>query len=802
STVGLILVPLAGYTFRDTFAVHPPLAASLGVIGAGAAVVAMGYQAATGLTAPRYAALLAVQGAVPLLAYESIRGPAGWALVFAALAAADAVIGRALAAPPSGSPGLASIGWLRELAWVLHGVAVGAALVYAAVALSTADGVAAAVRAAVTLLLTAGVAVLGATWLRRQPLTDVAAGLMTLAIIASAARVASVALPGQALVLIAGAVAVTGAGVRALPATARRGPQLAASGALALLGVVVGGTALRAGVAPIRAALPVWHADLSGYAGRLTDAVAPAGWQVTVAAVLLTIAAALALPAALRREATVAGVAISALATPAAFGLGWTVTPWLLLVAAAGLGVTGLAAPTARAARTHVVAALVVGGAAAGASLARPELTAGVLTGLALTGAIIGFAGRYVGAGADSAGTAAAGPYPDITTNAALGGAAAALPGAVATGTAAGMPGADTVIVLAATFLAVSATLGYAAIAQVALRRPNPPLALGSTLGALAAAVAAFGAAGATVLDALIAMLLLLGAVLLWLAPSIDAGRRADRWVDGADVAAAAVVAGMIGSLARLAALAVPGTGLTTVAVLVLLVALGVRTMPPHWRPGPALGCGLAGALVTGVAGWAAVRGALRVIVAANPIWHANLADWAATVAPARGYGWQTPASLLLLAIAASVVLPVAARAVIMPGCVGLAVLGAPAALELPWWSPTVLSLGAATVLGVSALATAVPLAGLARASTGAALAGFAIGASLVTPGATAAGLAGTAAAGIVVAAAARVIIATTTGEPAAHLLPVGGMALAAALLALPAAVAAAAAHRGRPVEV
>ena len=267
--------------------------------------------------------------------------------MFTGIAAADLLAGWVLGPRPA-----SSAGWLREATWIAHGLAVGAALVYATVALAIADTVVGVTRAAGVVLLAAGVGLAGALSLRLRPLPDVAGAIMVLAVIGSATRVAAVALPTQALVLAAGAVALTAAAVRALPAAARRGPQIAASGALAVFGVVVAGAALRAAAASIGAALPAWEADLSGHGRRIAEAVTFAGWQTAVAAALLTVAAALATPARLRWATTVAGAAISAVAAPASFGLGWQVTPWLLVAAAVVLLATGLAAPTVPAART------------------------------------------------------------------------------------------------------------------------------------------------------------------------------------------------------------------------------------------------------------------------------------------------------------------------------------------------------------------------------------------------------------------------------------------------------------------
>ena len=79
------------------------------------------------------------------------------------------------------------------------------------------------------LLLAAAVGLAGALVLRRRPLPDVAGGIMTLAVIGAAGRVASVALPGRALLLIAAVIALTGlrrcARCPTRPAVARSSPR-------------------------------------------------------------------------------------------------------------------------------------------------------------------------------------------------------------------------------------------------------------------------------------------------------------------------------------------------------------------------------------------------------------------------------------------------------------------------------------------------------------------------------------------------------------------------------------------------
>ncbi|HET8682479.1 MAG TPA: permease, partial [Micromonosporaceae bacterium] len=790
-TVGLALLPLAGYAvweigpLRTGIGLPGPVFAALVLVATSG--VAAGYHAVTGLVTPRFAAVLAAQPVLPLLAYSWIRGAAGWALVLAGVAALDVALARAL-----GREGRSSAPWLRELVWVLHGVAVGAALVYAMVALVTAGGLAAVTRAGAVLVVAAAVGLAGALSLRQRPLPDVAAGIMVLAVLSSAVRVLAAALPGRSLVLFAAILTLIGLGLRLLPPSARRGPQLATSAVLALLGLVVAGFAVRATVATLRAALPVWEADVAAYPGRLAAAVGPGGWQIATAAGLLTLAAVVCVPPAFQREATAAGAAVTVLAAPASYGLGWGTTPWVLFVGAVGLGIVGLAAPTERAARVLAGAALLVGLAAATASLARPELTAWVLMALALSGGVIGLAPHW----------ATGGPHASITTDAALGGAAAALPGAAATSVVVTVPSVDAVPVLAAAFLAVSVSLGYAALTQVAQRRTSVPLAAGGSVGAAAVTVAAFTGNGAEIVDILVALSLLVGAALLWFAPSIDASQRADRWVEGPDVAAAAVTAGTIGALARISASAAPGTGLATTAALVLIVAIGVRAMPERWRPGPVIGCAVAGAVVAVMAGAAAVVGGLRVLLATSPVWAADLSTWAQTVEPGRMYGWQTPYALLLLAAAAAVALPPRSRNSVVPAAIGLAVVAAPAALQLPWWSPILLGMLAAGGFGLAAVVTRSPRAGIARAGAGGAMAGYAVGASLIGPWATAGALVGVAAVAALIATSARMAAADRADyaiTTRSHLEPVGGAAVTAALLAGPAAVATLAAALDHP---
>ncbi|WP_407567012.1 SCO7613 C-terminal domain-containing membrane protein [Polymorphospora sp. A560] len=894
--VGLLLVPLTGYALWTAESVRTGVLSGA-VFGAltfaVAAGIAAAYTSATGLTVPRWATVLAVQPIIPLLAYDWILGPAGWAITLSAVAALDLYLVRLFAqpgrlvlppwlgrrpgpvadtgtgaAPASAEPGtdrpesapeeadavvtaeppgtakrrardpfgtldaddtgqaFADVDeepakprpaepvaaaapatfWLRELTWVLHGLAIGAALVYAVAALVDADTVPAAARAGVTLVIAALVGLLGAYTLRQPPLPDLAAGILTLAVIGAAGRVAALALPGRALLVIAAVITLTGVGVRSLPAWARRGPQLASVAALVVIGVVVAGSAIRAALAPIRAATPVWAADLVDYPHVLAESVAATGWQLAATAFLLTVAAVLSLPAEVRREFAVAGVALTALAAPASLALPWWAAPWPPVLAAIGIGAAGLWTDSDRAARVHLVGAGLVGFAGAGAALARPGLTAAAL--LALT------AGGVLVALLAATDTVAPGTGADVVGPWAAGGAAFAAPGAVAALVAASIPvdanpttgelQSATLPVLAASFLAVCATLGYAAVTQVAKRQISPPLALGSGLGALAVAAVAFGAPGATVTDAWVAALLVVAAALLLLSPAIDAGRRADRLFDGPDFAAAAATAALVGTLGRIATILLPEAELVVTAALILVVAFAVRAMPVEWRRGPILGVTVSGAVIAVIAGWTAVSGGLRVLATPGAIWAGDLDAW--PVAEAGGTGWQMPAALVLLAGAAAVVLPRPWSYDVAGVCVALATIGTPAAFGMPWWSPIVVGGLVATGYGIFAVAAADPRAGLTRAAVAAAVALHAVGASLVRPWTTAAALGVIALVGTVVAVLARMVatlpdddgpveLPSDADPMPPHLATIGGAATGGALLALPGALAALAAE-------
>ncbi|MFI7541760.1 SCO7613 C-terminal domain-containing membrane protein [Actinoplanes sp. NPDC049599] len=730
---------------------------------------------------------------------------------------------RPAGAPPAGSVPLAppatppSAGWLRGLTFGLLCVAAAGALLYAGAALLSADVVADAVRSGLILVLAAVTVSAAARLVGKLLARNIAGGVLALAVIAACARIAAVASPAWTLAAAAAAVAITGAVVRMVPDEVRRGPQYASAAALTLIGLFVAVDALRAALAPVQAARPIWNADTAAYADKLAEAAGRSGWLLALSALLLTVAAALALPAEYRHEGAVTGVALTALAVPASLGLPWSEAPWPLVLAAIGLGGAGLLAPTRRIAIAHIAAAGVVGLFGAAAALSASWLTAAVLTALAGAGVMVAVAARQIPVRL----------YAWLIGDWASGAAALAIPGAVVTAVLAthdtgGGPlptEAVTVPALALGFLAVAGTLTYAAVFQVARREISVPLTVGAGAGAVAMALAALLSPGATAPDIWVGALLLAAAGLLFFAKSIDNGRRADRMIDGPDIAAAAATVAICGALARVAALAFPAAPLAVAAVVVLIVSFGVRALPADWRRGPVRGIAVAGLAVVAIAGWQAIASGLRIIAAPGPIWASDVNAY--STVPPEG-AWQAPVALVIAAVAAAAALPRPAKYDVSAVCAALATIGAPAAFGLPWWSPLLIGGAVTLAYGIAAVAATDPRAAIDRAGVAAVVALHAAGAGLVRPWSTAIALLLIMLTGILVAWMARADVTPAarrewaetadgdevinlalddTGMPR-HRAQIGGAATAAALLSAPGVLAAIAADQGHTAQV
>ncbi|GIF12472.1 SCO7613 C-terminal domain-containing membrane protein [Actinoplanes teichomyceticus] len=717
-------------------------------------------------------------------------------------------------APPAGSVPLTppasppTADWLRELTFALLCFACAGALLFSSVALLQAEAVPDALRSGLILVVAALTAAAAAKLLHQPVARHIAGAVLTLAVIGAAARVAAVVDPHWTLVVAAATVAVTGAVVGRLPASIRSGPQYASAAALGLIGLLVAVDAIRAAIAPVAAARPVWHADTAGYARAMAEAAGPAGWLLAFSALLVTIAAALALPAAIRHEGAVIGIAMTALSLPASLGLAWSEAPWPLVLAAIALGAAGLWSSTRRIAITHVAAAGTVGLFGAGAALSACWLTAAVLTALAGAGVMVTFAARQLPVRL----------FAWVIGDWASGAAALAIPGAAVTGalaisdTGQGPPptAGATVPALAAGFLAVAGTLSYAAVFQVARREISLPLTAGTGLGALAMAAAALFAPGKTTPDLCVGALLLGAALLLFFARTIDERGRTDRTMDGPDWAAAAATVAICGALARVAALAFPNAPLAVAGVVVLLVGLGVSALMDDWKRGPSRGLGIAALVVAVLAGAQALGGSLRVLSAPGPLWATDVGHVATTPPPGA---WQAPFALVLVAITAAIALPRPWSHHASGLCAALAAMGAPWALGLPWWSPLLIGAAVATAYALAALATAEPQAARARATVAAVVLVHAAAVGLARPWSTGLALLTVVLLGALIAVTARLplpsrdadeVLLTPEGSRVlpGHRAQIGGAATAAVLLALPGTFAALSAEQGHSAQV
>jgi hypothetical protein len=494
------------------------------------------------------------------------------------------------------------------------------------------------------------------------------------------------------------------------------------------------------------------------------------------------------------------------------------------VLAAIAIGAAGLASSTRRIAITHVAAAGTVGLFGAGAALSASWLTAAVLTALAGAGVMIAVAARQIPIRL----------YAWVVGDWASGAAALALPGAVVTGALAvsdkggGPPATEAVTVpaLAVGFLAVAATLSYAAVFQVARREISVPLTVGTGLGAVSLALAALLAPGATAPDIWVGALLLVAAGLLFFAKSIDNGRRSDRVLDGPDIAAAAATVAICGALARVFALAFPEAPLAVAGVVVLIVALGVAALPDDWRRGPVRGLAAAGIVVGAIAGWQALAGGVRVIALHGPVWAADLTQYSTTPEPGA---WQAPFTLVVVAIAAGFAAPRPWSYAISATAGALAAIGTPYAIGLPWWSPLLVGGAVGLAYAMASIAATDPRAALCRAGAAAAVLLHAAGAGLARPWSTGMALLIITGVGALTAVMARTPVAYTmapedapppgtgrfwspviteadlarddTGMPR-HRAQIGGAATGSVLLALPGVLAALAADQGSNAQV
>ncbi|MEU5528461.1 hypothetical protein ABZ744_16095 [Micromonospora chersina] len=280
---------------------------------------------------------------------------------------------------------------------------------------------------------------------------------------------------------------------------------------------------------------------------------------------------------------------------------------------------------------------------------------------------------------------------------------------------------------------------------------------------------------------------LLAGGPLLVVALALFAGALAAGGRTHRLVSAGLLVPVVATALIRPVAALRPGLLLLAAGIVVAALAGAVRALPAGLRTGPRIGAFLVAAGLGQVATVLTGLVAAATAAAAFPAWEGG------RTAEAPSWGWQLPVAVLLTAGAVALLAPRVARPLV--GVVGgaLAVLAAPAVTATPW--PLVL-------VGDLAAATALLLVVVARprrrnptvvvtALTAAVLLGHALLVGCAAPAGAGAVLAVLAVLGTVVAA---------RGRRGRGVQPVvAGVALAVALLAVPAGVAVALLGLGAP---
>lgn len=848
AAVALLLVLLDGYvvwTLRLFGAAAIPDTTYFGLVCLVTAGLSIGYHATSHLVAPRFATVLVLQPVLPLLAYPALHDPAAWALVLAGVAAIDLGFGagwwRLLRArptftrptPDAGAPAAPAgaaqrgtdqhntgqrgtdqrdpgqIGWapveladliVRNVSWFLFSLGYASGLLCATVGLITVNSLSPALRLAAVLLVIATLGVIGGVIWRRAPVPDVAGGIATVALILAVARVGAIAVPGHTLIVTACAVMVAAVLIPLLPPEARRGPTIAGAVAACGSGVLLAIAAVPAVTAPLRAIAPVWHSDLATYHARVAQSAGHGLWQLVAAGLLLTAAAAIMLPVPVRPDGVVIGATITMLCTPAALSLSWFVGPTVAVASAVAIITVALNVPRSYTATTCVTCAIILGGYAAAISLTQPTATALTLAELTIAGTAIAFSPW------------AARPMPATAqvvrrvTDVAGAGAIFAMPGAAAAGAAtlfsSGAAATRTPVVLVASFIALAVSVGAAALVQLARGTQSLSLLIGAAMATFGVLIATFFVPGATAMDMEVGLLMACGTILLWLAPWIDSHQTFGPAFKGADAATAALTVATIGAVVRAAVLAAPSAKMVAVAMLVLITSVALQILPGPWRRGPIAGGAIVGCAIVLYAGAYAAAGAVGVVRAASPIWHAQTGwNWQHTAEQYMEFGGQVPVSLLLLSVAAAVALPALASDAVCATTLALAVASLPVGFKLGWTSPMILGWITVTGLALSAILARSPRAAYIRLAVAGGLCLETVTASLARPGSTAGTLIGLGASGVMVA-----ILGASLGNARArrdrtdraHLVVVGGSGAALALVLFPAAIAAIAANAGR----
>ncbi|MFG1915414.1 SCO7613 C-terminal domain-containing membrane protein [Micromonospora sp. NPDC048898] len=422
AAVGLLLVVLDGYAAWsvDLAGVAGwPGSRYAALVGGASAAVAVAYGRWSGLTGPWFAALVAAQPVVPLLAVGAEPDAAGWALVLLAVALLDLAVLVAL----RGRVGVAPLVG-RVVAAVGHVAALVGAASCALVPLVVGRAAGSPLLAGVPLLLVALTGFAAARLVGGRALRAVAGGLLVPVLAAALLRPVVELRPSLLLIAAATVALVLAGAVRLLPGAAgaelpvrepvgaerpaevgsvvrgaggwRTGPRAGAllvAAVTAQVAVLI--TAVLA-VAAVGRSLPPWR-------GAGTGPDLDWGWQLAPAVALALGATALLLPRKVRAVLATAGAVAVLLALPA----GWA-APWPAVVAVDLVGGVGLLGAVLARPATRPAALLT--GALGGAVL----LGHGLLVSLAApTGALVAL-GCIVGVGLALAVRRGVGPYRPV----------------------------------------------------------------------------------------------------------------------------------------------------------------------------------------------------------------------------------------------------------------------------------------------------------------------------------------------------------------------------------------------------
>ncbi|SCG73543.1 SCO7613 C-terminal domain-containing membrane protein [Micromonospora humi] len=280
---------------------------------------------------------------------------------------------------------------------------------------------------------------------------------------------------------------------------------------------------------------------------------------------------------------------------------------------------------------------------------------------------------------------------------------------------------------------------------------------------------------------------LLAGAPLLMVALALVAGAFAAGGRVLRAEATGLLVPVLAAALVRPVAAERPGLLLVAAGLVVAALAGAVRVLPTRLRTGPRLGAFTVAAGLGAVAVVLTGLVAAATVIASFPAWQGGRA------VPAPSWGWQLPPALLFAAAAVALLAPRATRPLVGVLAAGLTALAVPAVVAVPW--PVVLVADLAVAAALLLVAVLRPRRGPVTVVVAASTAGLLVGHALLV------GCAAPAGAGAVLAVTVGLgVTAAARGRRGSGAQPVvAGVALAVALLAVPAGVVVALFGLGAP---